>query len=131
VIIEVRGVPAPQGSKKHVGNGIIVESSRATGPWREAVRAQVQQAMNHLAPAEGPVAVFAWFYLPRPKSLAKKAVLPAKRPDLDKLARAVLDGLTEGGAWLDDAQVVRMQLQKNYATGEHPPGCTIEVRKAE
>ena len=33
----VLGVPAPQGSKRHVGRGVLVESSNALGPWRDAV----------------------------------------------------------------------------------------------
>jgi crossover junction endodeoxyribonuclease RusA len=128
VIINVRGTPAPQGSKRHVGGGRMVEMSKAVGPWREAVRGETQRAMHQLVPAEGPLSVFVNFYLARPKSLAKGVTLPAKRPDIDKLARAVLDGLTEGGAWLDDGQVVRLMAQKNYAGDENPPGCTIEIR---
>ena len=128
MIIVVRGTPAPQGSKRHVGNGRMIEVSKAVGPWREAVRSETQQAMRSLMPAEGPISLFINFYLPRPKTLAKKVFLPAKRPDIDKLARAVLDGLTEGGAWLDDGQVVRLVAQKNYAGESNPPGCTIEIR---
>jgi crossover junction endodeoxyribonuclease RusA len=128
VIITVRGIPAPQGSKRHVGGGRMVEMSKAVGPWREAVRAETQQAMRSLVPAEGPIALFINFYLPRPKTLPRKVTLPAKRPDIDKLARAVLDGLTEGGAWLDDGQVVRLLAQKNYAGQENPPGCEIDIR---
>jgi len=33
----VPGKPAPQGSKRHVGRGIMLESSREVGPWRERV----------------------------------------------------------------------------------------------
>lgn len=128
MIITVRGIPAPQGSKRHVGGGRMIEMSKAVGPWREAVRGETQRAMDGLAPLEGPVAVFVYFYLPRPKSLAKSVTLPAKRPDIDKLARAVLDGLTEGGAWLDDGQVVRLQAQKNYAGVNSSPGCQIDIR---
>jgi crossover junction endodeoxyribonuclease RusA len=130
VIIVVRGIPAPQGSKRHVGGGRMIESSRAVGPWREAVRAETQKAMDAhgYVPAEGPCAVFINFYLLRPKSTPKKITLPIKRPDLDKLVRAVLDGMTEGGAWLDDAVVVRLLAQKNYAGESNPPGCTIEIR---
>jgi crossover junction endodeoxyribonuclease RusA len=127
VIIIVRGTPAPQGSKRHVGGGRMIEMSKAVGPWREAVRAQTQQAMNHLVPAEGPVTVFIEFYLARPKSLPKKVTAPARRPDLDKLGRAVLDGLTDGGAWLDDGQVIRLMMTKFYAGEDNPPGCKIEI----
>lgn len=127
MIITVRGIPAPQGSKRHVGGGRLIEQSKAVGPWREAVRAQTQQAMNHLVPAEGPVTVLIDFYLPRPKSLPRKVTMHVKRPDLDKLGRAVLDGLTDGGAWLDDSQVNRLMLAKYYAGEDNPPGCKIEI----
>ena len=133
--IEVRGLPAPQGSKRHVGHGIMVESSKAVAPWREAVRAETQRAMTGAPPMEGALMVAAVFSLPRPRShygsgknarvVKPSAPLdPFLRPDLDKLLRAVLDGLTEGGAWLDDSQVVEIDAGKRYGT----PGCEIEVK---
>jgi len=142
ITIEVRGLPAPQGSKRHVGHGIMVESSRAVGPWREAVRAETQRVLaipGGAAWLAGPVAVEITFRLPRPKGhygTGKNAnkirssapIFPAGRPDLDKLTRAVLDGLTAGGAWADDAQVVNLQAWKMY--GQHP-GCSIEIGQLE
>lgn len=129
--IVVRGIPAPQGSKRPVrlGNGKMgmVESSRAVGPWREAVRAETQRTMNGTGRLGGPLAVTIVFALPRPASLPKKVVHPAKRPDIDKLARAVLDGLTEGGAWFDDGQVVRLYTTKKYASAESATGCVITI----
>lgn len=121
----MRGIPAAQGSKRHVGGGRMIESSRAVGPWREAVRAETQRAVA--GPFDGPLQVQLHFWLPRPKSLAKTVIHPAKRPDIDKLARAVLDGLTAGGAWKDDAQVVQLAARKDYANGERLPGCEIFI----
>ena len=112
--IVVRGIPAPQGSKRHVGGGRMVEMSRAVGPWREAVRAETQRAMNGTPPMAGPLSVQLAFWLPRPKSAPKKVLYPAKRPDLDKLVRAVFDGLTEGRVWADDSQVVNLGARKRY-----------------
>jgi len=137
ITIEVRGLPAPQGSKRHVGRGVMVESSRAVGPWREAVRAETQRAMNG-TPFSGAVVVVVLFSLPRPKGhygTGKNAGKvresaprwPAWRPDLDKLSRAVLDGLTAGGAWVDDAQVISLRALKKYG----PPGCLISISGME
>ena len=132
--IVVRGIPAAQGSKRAIrrkdGGVNLVESSRAVGPWREAVRAETQRAMNAWGPYPGPVALEVRFLLPKPKSAPKRQLYPAKRPDLDKLLRALLDGLTEGGAWNDDAQVVRITAAKDYAEFE-APGCYVDVRSAE
>ena len=36
--ITVHGTPAPQGSKRHVGNGVMVESSKKVKPWRQDVK---------------------------------------------------------------------------------------------
>jgi crossover junction endodeoxyribonuclease RusA len=141
MIITVRGVPAPQGSKRHVGNGRMVEMSRAVGPWREAVRAETQRAMNGRAPLAGPVKLHVTFRLPRPKGhyrTGRNAHLlrdaapawPDIRPDGDKLERAVWDGLTAGGAYADDGQVVSWGGWKQYADGS-PAGCTITVEPME
>lgn len=130
--IEVAGIPAPQGSKRHVGGGRMVEASRAVGPWREAVRAETQRAIKTIhnsEPFTGPTGVKAWFYLPKPKSAPANA-RPDKRPDLDKLCRAVLDGITDGGALLDDGQVVQIAAIKIYENRQHRPGCIIEIWEA-
>lgn len=135
--IIVRGTPAPQGSKRHVGNGRMIESSKAVGPWREAVRAETQRVMGDF-PSVCPVKIVVWFYLSRPKGhyrTGRNAHLlrdgapdrPAGTPDLDKLVRAVLDGLTAGGAWKDDGQVVTLIAAKLYATDF--TGCRIEIEE--
>jgi crossover junction endodeoxyribonuclease RusA len=144
VRIEVRGLPAPQGSKRPVrlGNGRVgmVESSKAVGPWREAVRAETARAMRMMAaPFAGPVQVELKFLMLRPKGhyrTGRNASLlrdgapgyPSGKPDLDKLARAVLDGLTAGGVWKDDSQVVTLTASKLYAESA---GCVITVYTLE
>jgi crossover junction endodeoxyribonuclease RusA len=139
MMIIVHGIPAPQGSKRHVGGGRMIEMSKAVGPWREAIRAETQRALNGDGPLRGAVSVIAEFRLPRPKNhyrTGSNAALlrsgapwhPAGKPDLDKLARALLDGLTAGGAWADDAQVAHMAVGKAYATDSAVPGCTVEIR---
>lgn len=124
--ITVDGKPAPQGSKTRNRYGAIYDDSKATKPWREAVRAEAQRAMAGQLPMAGPVSVTVSFRMTRPKghygsgrnSDAVRASAPAYpfgKPDVDKLARAVLDGLTEGGAFKDDAQVITLICHKMYA----------------
>ncbi len=119
--VRVNGIPAPQGSKRHVGNGRMVESSKAVGPWREAVRAETQR-QHQGAPLDGPLWVHLAFMLPRPRGhfgvrgLRPSAPrYPDRKPDLDKLVRAVLDALVAGGGIRDDARVVRLHADKTYA----------------
>jgi hypothetical protein len=45
--VDVYGLPAPQGSKRHVGGGRMIEASKKVGPWREAVvRASTLDALT-------------------------------------------------------------------------------------
>jgi len=53
------------------------------------------------------------FVMPIPKSKRKSEYFPRKRPDLDKLIRAIDDGVT--GVWLkDDSVVVEIHAYKVY-----------------
>jgi crossover junction endodeoxyribonuclease RusA len=129
----VPGRPAPQGSKRHVGHGVMVESSRELGPWRERVALAAHNAMlaAEATPFVGAVSIRLCFVLPRPKSTPKRSTPPAiKRPDADKLTRAVLDAIT-GVLLLDDAQVVDLRAHKRLAGIGENPGVTITVEHTE
>lgn len=132
----VNGIPAPQGSKRHVGGGRMIESSKKVAPWREAVRAEAQRALDHGAtPASsGPVGLFVTFRLPRPQGhYGKRGLRPSAPtvphtvPDLDKLLRSTLDGLVMGGVLGDDKQVWTISAVKVYADPEQnsPVGAVI------
>jgi crossover junction endodeoxyribonuclease RusA len=125
----VVGIPAPQGSKRHVGKGIMVESSAKVRPWREAVKWAFLEAGG--AKMEGPLTLYITFTLPRPKSLKKGVRWPARRPDLDKLLRSTMDALTEACAWGDDNQVVRISTCKEYADSSERPGAEIIIMQTE
>lgn len=131
LVVVVHGQPAPQGSKKHVGHGVMVEASKRLPPWRQAITAatveacQRQEFAPHPSAAYGLVAVFT---LPRPgnhyrtgrnRHLVKAAApsSPATQPDLDKLCRAALDGLADGGALTNDSRVVALAAEKAYPGG--------------
>lgn len=131
LVVHVLGVPAPQGSKRHVGRGRLVESSRGVRPWREAVAwstRSVAQRRRHAGWATGPVALDVEFRMPRPKSLPKtRTVWPWHRPDLDKLLRSTLDGLVDSGVLHDDAQAVTICLRKRYALEGEPLGADVLI----
>lgn len=141
----VEGVPAPQGSKRigRAGRGpnarpiLIDDNDAALKPWRALVAARARKAAGeaNVAPLAGPVAVQLRFVLDRPKdnwgtgrnagTLRPSApVWPAVKPDVDKLARAVLDALTVAKVYGDDGQVVDLHLAKVYAG----PDCSAGVR---
>jgi Holliday junction resolvase RusA-like endonuclease len=57
------------------------------------------------------------------------------KPDVDNLAKAVLDALVDAQLFHDDAQVVRLMVTKRYTdsmdTGEPITGATITIEEAE
>ena len=134
MIFIITGItPAPQGSKRHVGGGRMVESSAKVRPWREAVR---QEALATGLPITAqPVFLRLSFTFARPKGHrnAKGQLRPSApvdhitRPDLDKLCRSTLDGLT-GVLFCDDSQVAFMVASKAYALPGELEGCTIEIK---
>ena len=70
------------------------------------------------------------FFIPRPKSVSpQKRPRPTAKPDIDKIARAVLDALT-GTLYNDDAQVVALYVEKWYAAESGTPGVEVQVNLA-
>jgi Holliday junction resolvase RusA-like endonuclease len=77
----------------------------------------------------GAVVVDLAFRLERPQKIRSSVVSHTTRPDVDKLARCILDGLT-GVVYKDDGQVVAMRLTKQYAPIGERPGVTITITEA-
>jgi crossover junction endodeoxyribonuclease RusA len=129
----VAGKPAPQGSKRHLGHGVMLESSKAVAPWRHDVR---QAFLNeHGRPRRrftGAVGVGLVFVMPRPAATPVRTTPHAiRRPDLDKLCRAVLDALTSAGTYEDDARVVTLRATKRLAERNESTGCHVSVWAVE
>lgn len=125
----VPGAPAPQGSKRHVGRGILIESSKAVGPWRERVALVAHNTMVGRSVIDGAVAVKLDFVLPRPKSTPKtRTPLAVKKPDSDKLARAILDSLTHV-VITDDSRVIDLHVRKRIAEIGEEPGVFVRVHE--
>lgn len=125
VCVRIYGEPAPQGSKRHVGNGVMIESSKKVAPWREAVKWGLIHGAA-LQQITGPVTVAVTFYLPRPKS-AKVGAVPFRKPDLDKLLRSTFDAINDTGLIEDDARIVTVVANKLYADAENPNGAAIKI----
>lgn len=139
------GTPAPQGSKRHVGGGRMIESSKAVRPWRDAVKTAALAEMflrlerDTGAPVFGrgvPVTLSVRFYMKRPVShygtgrnagvLKPSAPFaPTWVPDLSKLVRSTEDAITDAGVWHDDSQVVTTYARKLYARSA--PYAEIEI----
>jgi Holliday junction resolvase RusA-like endonuclease len=134
----VDGIPVPQGSKTGYVAGkraIVVDANKATlKPWRQNVAAAARAAYDGPR-IEGAVLLVVEFRFLRPKSVTRE--YPTVKPDLDKLERSLLDGITDAGLWRDDSQVVSMPSKKVYAEragvrvqlGEYLPTTNTKERR--
>ena len=64
------------------------------------------------------------FLFQRPKSLPKKIRYHTKKPDIDNLAKSVMDAL-EGIIYVNDAQVISLRVTKDYGT----PLCRVRIEE--
>lgn len=129
------GTPRPQGSKKHVGNGRMVEQSKHLKEWRAVVTEAASRAMRAAkatpTPKPTPIEVTAVFKMDRPKRLKSGDFaehLHTSTPDGDKLERAILDAMT-GVVYEDDSQVAVVNKRKRYAYPNEDPGVFVIIRE--
>lgn len=123
-VLRVTGTPVPQGSMTCVGGGAgrphnIQPSNRdALHAWRDKLAAagRIAAAKGARWCAQDPVWVTVTVTLPRPASQQGPhgRPYPSVAPDIDKLARAVLDALTQAAVWGDDGQCVGLHCYKCY-----------------
>jgi hypothetical protein len=139
--------PAPQGSKRHVGHGRLLEQSKRVAPWRVAVETAARNAMvvRHVMtyggrpasapqPLGGPLSLEVAFTVRKPASAPKRRITwPVTRDsgDIDKLLRSTFDALTTAGAITDDSAIVNVTARKMHP-GEGPdaldtPGAVIRI----
>jgi Holliday junction resolvase RusA-like endonuclease len=124
-----KGQPRPRAFARG-GKARVYDPGTAEG-WKGQI---ALAAKGHLPPEpiETAVGVQLDFYLPRPKGhfgrkglLASAPPYPLGKPDLDNLAKAVLDALVVIGFLRDDRLVRRLSISKHYA--EAALGCHVRI----
>jgi crossover junction endodeoxyribonuclease RusA len=131
ITFTVIGHPEPQGSTRAFNvrgkrYPVVTSDNPNLKGWRQLVAYAAQHAAGVKGPIYGGVHVTLDFALQRPKSLPKRTSQHLKKPDIDKLARAVLDALT-GILYHDDSEVVRLDVTKRYAAPIEAPSVRITV----
>lgn len=141
-LLDVAGHAKPQGSKRHVGNGVMVESSKGLKAWRDQLKVLAQQ-QRPPHPIAGPVEITLGFRFVRPKSHyftgRRSDVLREDAPrwattknvgDGSKLQRAVEDSLVDA-CWLADDSLVARWVGEKVWVDRHTgtPGVRITVRE--
>jgi crossover junction endodeoxyribonuclease RusA len=117
ITFQVDGQPVPQGSMKVINGHVIHAKGSELAAWRSAIALREAGAKPHIEPVE----IDMIFTMARPKTVNRPE--PSVAPDLDKLVRAVLDGLT-AIAYRDDGQVVRLTAAKQYGLN---PGVWVQM----
>jgi Holliday junction resolvase RusA-like endonuclease len=143
VTFVVRGIAQPKGSarafvprtwaneavRRGVAPRAVITTDNPGGKlWERLVAVQAQRAARD-GFFVGPVVVTITIRLPRPVSLKRAIRHHMTKPDLDKLVRAILDGLT-GVLFDDDKQVVDLHARKCYADTGTAPSARITVETA-
>lgn len=139
VSVFVSGTPASKGSKSYKGMfrskktgrkvPILVESAGdKLADWRDDVRCALAPGGQPIkALGDAPIIASLHFVLYRPKSTSKKKTPAAiKKPDIDKLERAILDAAKSAGIYRDDSQVVGGIKSKRIAEIGETTGCLIQ-----
>ena len=111
----VAGVPVPQGSFRHVGNGRIIAANSKLNAWRKTI-AEHASLQTDVREYPGAVEVECVFIMPRPKTVTR--FQHTVKPDTDKLIRACLDSISLPRycqILKDDSQVVRIIANKFYS----------------
>lgn len=128
--IWVPGTPAPQGNMAATRQGkLYYKNSADLDVWRYDIAWRARKAMREAKIHQvhlGAVALDISFVMVRPKATPKTRATPAavRKPDLDKLQRAVLDSLT-GHVYQDDSQVTQIIARKRIAELNEVTGATI------
>lgn len=110
IVYSVTGTPVTQGSKAISRSGRMYETGKGWAAWRKAIKEATEEQVELTDTVLGGVRVSLTFRFPRPNK--PKYDYPLK--DIDKLCRAVLDGMTSGGIIEDDKHVIYLTAYKEY-----------------
>lgn len=101
----------------------MFDANKKLKDWRKAVAHQVAQerhaTWHETFESFVPVSVQLIFYMRKPKTAKRE--FPTVKPDIDKLIRAVFDGMTEARVWVDDSQVVSLSANMVYCKENDTP----------
>ena len=122
--------PVAKGRPKFTRTGHAY-TPKKTSDYEKAIRDYYQEEGGELF--VGPIEVKLVFQMPVPKGYPKRAIKQieegslkhTKRPDLDNMAKAILDALNEV-AFTDDSHITKLTLVKRYSFF---PGTTMTIKE--
>lgn len=135
---EPKGQPRPRAFARKMGAVHVARfyDSDVADAWKRAVKRALFEMLeeNRWELTLGPVSVSLNFAMPRPKShRSAKGLRPSaskfhvNKPDVDNLAKLILDQITRSGCvWRDDSQVVSLTVHKFWAS-RNESGCAVLI----
>lgn len=123
--LRVSSRPAAQPRHRTSRFGTYVDKDSPVHLWKAQMVLAWREKYGAID-ASGPVALALEFTFARPKK--PKHQQHITKPDLDNLAKAVMDSLTTARAWVDDSQVWSLTLTKAYSDD---PGVLITMTTEE
>lgn len=136
LLFRVNGMPQGKARprfNRRTGNTYTPPETRA---YEQEIKAAALKAcmLQGWLKTDAPLRVNVTAWLEVPKSYSKKNralafagdVYPAKKPDLDNIAKAVLDGMNEI-AYHDDKQVVECTLRKRFCREGDTPHLLVYI----
>jgi Holliday junction resolvase RusA-like endonuclease len=122
----IKGTPKAQPRVKAVNRGrhAGVYTPKTADDWKFTIKYELRSHKGKDLKSNFEVDLS--FFFKRPKSHygtgKNSAILKdssprrhTKKPDLDNLAKAVLDALTDINFWRDDSQITKLTIQKEWA----------------
>ena len=135
----VLGLPKAQARPRAVSRGKFVKVYSPSTEWKESVKYAATKQSKIEAEA---IEVALEFYFDRPKShygtgknsdklKASAPMFHTKKPDVDNLAKAVLDACQDAGLFKDDSMVLSLLIEKFYLDpGDlQKQGCNISIKE--
>ena len=135
---EPKAQPRPRAFAFH-GHARMYDAGTSNG-WKKLV-ASSARPYCHKTPLLGPLRVNLHFSFERPKShYGRRNGRPyikesaprsmTGKPDVDNLAKAVMDALTDVGMWVDDAQIIVTEITKRWSN-DGSQGVDVEIEELE
>lgn len=127
--VEGKPVPQPRPRVVRMKNGQTrAYNSEKSVVYKRIIKAAALSEMNRqqLTMTERPLAMRLTFVFTPPKSYTKKKLAAVKsgelrytkKPDLDNLAKAILDACNNT-VYKDDSQIITLSINKEYGRTDH------------
>jgi len=136
----ILGEPVGEGRPRAVRMGprVRVHAAPKSAVWRAVAAQQMAAEWGDKPPWSAMCGVTVTAYMPRPKNRPKdinkeawklgSAMSRAQKPDVDNIAKAVLDAIVQAGIITDDTQVVRLMVFRLMCGIESDVTPRVDVR---